>query len=121
MQTVLSSQIILQSWENIMSKVPKIDFKVLHMQGIDKYKIYFNVTNLNDRRKKYRYEFLFPPVKDNRINIEVDRAYHFSNAEEDEAFEYLDLLFGDFDFATTLNNFIKNTFRGKDEQKSQSA
>ena len=108
--------ILPKPYEPKISKVPTVEFKVIHMQGIGKYRIYFKVTNLNDRRRKYRYEFLYPPVKDNKVNIEVNRIYHPSNAEEDEAFEYLDLLFEDFNFTTTLDNFIAKTFVGKNEQ-----
>jgi len=70
-----------------MSKVPKVDFKVIHMQGMGKYKVEFNVTNLNDRRKKYRYEFEYKPEDNDKIVIEPNYIYFDTVEEANEILE----------------------------------
>jgi hypothetical protein len=119
MQTILSSQIILQLWENIMIKTkPKVDFKVIHMQGIGKYKVEFNVTNLNDRRKKYRYEFDYISEENDKIVIEPNYIYFDTAKEANEILEYLHLMMTEYDLGETLDKFIHDFFGGDNEQKN---
>jgi hypothetical protein len=106
--------------ENNMSKTPKVGFKVRYLQGMKKYKVEFDVTNLNDRRKKYRYEFDYKPEDSDKIFIEPNYIYFDTVEEQNEILQYLDYMMTEYNLGETLDKFIFSYFGGDNEQNEKS-